>query len=164
MNTLNKKLNTMLADGMVFYQKLRHYHWEIQGRQFFQLHDKFEQMYENQAKTNDVIAERIMTLGDRPLGTMSDAVDMATLKEDSTTPSADKMVAALLEDMNNIVSSFNEGIKTAEEANDFGTADMLTAFLQTVQKDGWMLRSFLNEQAAMADSVSHEKVAEQATV
>ncbi|MFP3855078.1 MAG: ferritin-like domain-containing protein, partial [Anaerolineales bacterium] len=38
-------LNTLIADFTVFYQKLRHYHWNIKGEEFFMLHEKFKEIY-----------------------------------------------------------------------------------------------------------------------
>ena len=158
-NNLMKKLNGMLADGLVFYQKLRHYHWEVQGQQFFRLHEKFEEMYDQWNGWNDDLAERIMTLGGRPVATLKQALEMSSLEEDESVPNGETMVSNLLGDMNVHVENFNQGIKAADKVSDYGTADMLTGMLRDLQKTGWMLRSFLNQQQKTADKVSHERVA-----
>ncbi|HHQ47458.1 MAG TPA: hypothetical protein ENK19_01065, partial [Acidobacteria bacterium] len=36
-----ENLNQLLADTTVFYQKLRHYHWNVSGPRFYQYHALF---------------------------------------------------------------------------------------------------------------------------
>ena len=40
-------LQNLLADFQVYYTNLRGFHWEIKGRGFFVLHEKFESMYDD---------------------------------------------------------------------------------------------------------------------
>ncbi|MEL6124215.1 MAG: ferritin-like domain-containing protein, partial [Bacteroidota bacterium] len=44
-------LNKLLCDYQVYYQNLRNFHWNVSGVHFFDLHNKFEDLY-NQAKTD----------------------------------------------------------------------------------------------------------------
>ena len=39
------ELNSLLANYQIYYQNLRGFHWNIQGRNFFELHEKFEELY-----------------------------------------------------------------------------------------------------------------------
>lgn len=55
------ELNTLLAEYHIYYQKLRNYHWNILGKNFFDLHDKFEELYGQARIRIDEIAERILT-------------------------------------------------------------------------------------------------------
>ena len=63
---LTQLLNQLLANYSVFYQNSRGYHWLIKGEQFFELHLKFEELYQNLFVKIDEIAERILTLGGAP--------------------------------------------------------------------------------------------------
>lgn len=58
-DTLVNKLNALLANYHVFYQKLRNFHWNVKGDDFFDQHEKFEQYYDTTKLNIDVIAERI---------------------------------------------------------------------------------------------------------
>ncbi len=79
--TITDKLNQLLANYHVHYQKLRNFHWTVYGKNFFELHRQFEGMY-NEAKVQiDEIAERILILGTRPLGTLNAYLSTATVKE-----------------------------------------------------------------------------------
>ena len=46
-------LQNLLADFQVYYTNLRGFHWEIKGRGFFVLHEKFESMYDDAAAKVD---------------------------------------------------------------------------------------------------------------
>ncbi len=42
---LAEALNSLLANYQVFYMNTRGYHWNIKGKEFFELHAKFEEIY-----------------------------------------------------------------------------------------------------------------------
>ena len=69
---LAENLNTLLANFQLYYQNLRGIHWNIKGRAFFDLHVKFEELYNDANMKVDEIAERILTLGETPLHTFDD--------------------------------------------------------------------------------------------
>ena len=65
-------LNKLLANYHVHYQKLRNFHWNVEGPEFFELHQKFEEQY-NEVKVNiDDIAERIRIFDKKPMSTLSE--------------------------------------------------------------------------------------------
>ncbi|MCZ2337827.1 MAG: DNA starvation/stationary phase protection protein, partial [Chitinophagales bacterium] len=64
---LAAQLNELLADYMIFYQNTRGLHWNIKGDKFFELHVKFEELYNNIFLKIDEVAERVLTLGYTPL-------------------------------------------------------------------------------------------------
>ena len=76
-----EKLNQLLANYEVYYQNLRGFHWNIKGNDFFVLHEKFEELYNEAQLAIDEVAERILTLGEQPLHTYSDFVETSTIKE-----------------------------------------------------------------------------------
>ena len=93
-------LNDYLANYHVHYQKLRGVHWNVKGQNFFTLHVKFEELYQNAQLTIDEIAERILTLGKPPLSRFSDYIKESAIKEVDTIGMTDiKMVDAILNDM-----------------------------------------------------------------
>ena len=42
MEELAKNLNSFLSELAVFYRKLQNYHWNVQGKDFFTMHQKLE--------------------------------------------------------------------------------------------------------------------------
>lgn len=77
---LIEKLNDLLANYQVFYQNVRGFHWNIRGQKFFELHVKFEELYNDMHTKIDEIAERILTLGGTPLHTFEDYTSISKVK------------------------------------------------------------------------------------
>ena len=75
-----QKLNLLVAGLTVFYQKLRHYHWNVKGPQFFQLHEKFEIIYTEVGDVIDQLAERIVGLDGLPLHTLASMLEVSGLE------------------------------------------------------------------------------------
>lgn len=138
-------LNTLLANYQVHYQKLRGCHWNVKGNDFFTLHVKFEELYNNAQLTIDELAERILTLGKSPFSTFADYIKVAKIKEIETENiAADKMVEAILDDFKKLIALEREVIENAAETtNDEGTADMIIGFMKFKEKTSWMLRAWL---------------------
>jgi starvation-inducible DNA-binding protein len=65
-NELADLLSDLLANYSIFYQNVRGYHWNIRGEKFFELHVKFEELYNDLILKVDETAERILTLGHTP--------------------------------------------------------------------------------------------------
>ena len=137
-----KNLNQLVADMTVFYQKLRHYHWNVKGPQFFQLHEKFEIIYTEVGDVIDELAERIVGLDGIPLHTLSSMLDVSSLKEDSENPQPDKMVSRTVKDIEVIISKFQSAIEASEEANDRTTTNLLDGIKDGLEGHLWMLRSW----------------------
>jgi starvation-inducible DNA-binding protein len=136
-------LNLLLADTTVFYQKLRHYHWNVQGQKFFELHVKFEEIYDKWVLFIDEIAERIIALDTVPLHTLDSMLKHATLKEDEETPEGQEMVNRIIADLLALRDSIDKVIGAAEESGDRTTANILDGIRDGLEADLWMLKAWL---------------------
>jgi len=133
-------LNQELSNFTVLYIKLHRYHWYIQGKNFFTLHAYFEDLYQAFSKQMDVLAERILAIGGRPLATMSKFLDRKTLVEASADNEEGELLQQLREDFAQLAKEIREtGIPLAEERKDDATVNLLTRFLARFDKDIWML-------------------------
>ena len=94
---LAASLNDLLANYSIFYQNLRGYHWNIKGNKFFELHLKFEELYNDLVLKIDEIAERILTLGFAPNHKYSDYRKMSTITEKSEVSDGTKAVKDILD-------------------------------------------------------------------
>lgn len=135
-------LNHLLADGTVLYQKLRHYHWNVDGPHFFELHAKFEELYTRWGVTVDGVAERVLMLGGTPLHTLKAILHSASLAEDPELPEPQEMVAHIEADLRAIHHATARLIQEAEEADDRGTVNLLDALRDAIEKDLWMLAAW----------------------
>jgi len=138
-------LNNLLADATVFYQKVRHYHWNVTGPHFFTLHDKFEELYAFWDDAIDEIAEQVRSRGDRPVHTLADILDLASLEEDTSTQAADAMVETIVEDLAALDEQVQHLADRAEETGASGAATVLDDLSEQIEDDRWMLRAWLND-------------------
>jgi len=138
-------LNTLLADTTLFYQKLRHYHWNVRGREFFELHVKFEEIYNKWVVFIDEIAERIIALDTVPLHTLEAMLKHATLQEDEEIPPAREMVNRTIADLLALRDSIDRTIGLAEDTNDRTSVNILDAIRDGLEADLWMLKTWLKQ-------------------
>ena len=138
-------LNTLLSDYMVHYQKLRNYHWNVKGHEFFKLHEKFEEAYLQTAQWADDLAERILALGAQPISTLNDFTAHSRLDEDPEAPSAEQMVANLIEDIEQLNNWSRDLAELAEESQDRTTTNLLDDIVDLQEERLWMFRTFLRD-------------------
>jgi starvation-inducible DNA-binding protein len=136
-------LDTLLADEYLLYTKTRNFHWNVVGSQFNDLHKFFEAQYEALDDVVDEVAERTRALGGHALGTLTEFVQRARLKEQpGKYPDARGMLAALLADHETLIRHLREDAETATKHGDAGTNDFLVGLMAQHEKTAWMLRSF----------------------
>jgi starvation-inducible DNA-binding protein len=140
---LHKVLNQQVANFGVLYIKLHNFHWYVKGSAFFTLHIKFEELYNETTLHFDAVAERLLTLGGKPIATMKEMLDNSSVKEANGKEKADDMVRKLVEDINQINEQLKEGIEIAEKTGDQTTGDLLLGIHGALEKHAWMLNSFL---------------------
>ena len=134
-----KELNTLLADYHLYYQKLRNFHWNVIGKNFFDLHEKFEELYDDAKLKVDEIAERILTLRFQPTSNLSDYLKASNIKESESDISDSKMIKTLLEDHGTLLKQMRKVIEVAEKGGDEGTIDLIGAYIRELEKTSWML-------------------------
>ena len=139
------ELNVLLAEYHIYYQKLRNFHWNVEGKNFFDLHEKFEEMYTDARTKIDAIAERILTLRHHPVSKYSDYLEMAKIKESDTLLSDVEMVNILLEDHGILIAKMSHVIKVCGHAEDEGTIDLIGAYIRELEKTSWMLNAWTKE-------------------
>lgn len=137
-------LNQELANFSVMYIKLHRYHWFVQGRHFFQLHNKFEELYKEMAEDLDNIAERVLSIGGKPLATMSKFLEETTLFEAQADDKENEIFKQLIKDYGQMITEINDtGRKLAEEQNDQPTVDFLNDIQARFEKHIWMFKAYI---------------------
>ncbi len=138
-------LNTLVADEYILYTKTRNAHWNIQGKNFNELHKFFESQYGSLDIIIDDTAERVRALGHFALGSLKDFLKVARLSEQNDNFSDQvHIIQTLLEDHETIIRSLRKDITIiADEFKDIGTADFMTGLMEQHEKIAWMLRSYL---------------------
>jgi len=141
--SLEQILNRQVANLNVLYVKLHNYHWFVKGEQFFSLHVKFEELYDDVTLKMDEVAERLLSIKGTPSATLKEYLELTTLQEATGKEDTRGMVQSLIEDFATISEELTEGIELAEEASDQPTADLFIKIRSDLEKNQWMLRSFL---------------------
>ena len=140
---LAAELNKLLANFQLYYQNARGLHWNIKGKHFFELHVKFEEIYNDAQLKIDLVAERILTLGFTPLHTFTDYLKNSSIKEGTNISDAKTAVELIVSNLQTIIILERAILKTAEKLDDEGTNTMLTDFITQQEKEIWMYSSWL---------------------
>lgn len=138
-----KALEKLLADTYTLYLKTQNYHWNVTGPSFNTLHTLFQAQYEDMILANDLIAERIRTLGEKAPGSFKAFLALATVREETGHPKATEMVKNLAKDQDTLVASAKAVLKAAQENDDDPTVDLAIGRMEIHQKNQWMLNAHL---------------------
>lgn len=141
---INEKLNELLANLSVFYQNVRGFHWNISGKKFFELHVKFEELYNDLIMKIDEVAERILTLGGTPEHNFSFYLKATTVEESGKVEEGDAAVQAILKSFGTLLKIERDILDRAQKASDEGTAAMMSDYIREQEKLVWMYTAFLN--------------------
>lgn len=142
---LVESLNILLCNYSVLYQKIRNFHWNVTGPEFFDVHEKFEEEYLTAAEDIDDIAERVRILGMKPTSTLKEYLKQADIEEPDTDVAAMDMVRAIVSDYETLISFLIDAIDLASEHGDVGTKEMLQSMLLTKEQKHWMFSAFVAE-------------------
>ncbi|MFD0677536.1 MULTISPECIES: Dps family protein [unclassified Paenibacillus] len=142
---LNTILNRQLANWSVLHVKLHNFHWYVKGHQFFTLHLKFEELYTEAALHVDVLAERLLALGGKPVATLQGYLDVASVRDAAGIETAEQMVEAVVNDFQTVINELKAGMKLAASLGDETTGDLLLGIHASLEKHVWMLNSFLGK-------------------
>jgi starvation-inducible DNA-binding protein len=138
-------LNDLLADATVFRFKSQQRHWNVRGRHFFELHAKFEELYNRWTGVIDEIAERLLALGATPLKTTDEIKSRSTIREAPGEGDEAAMVQGTLADLRAMRERMLAVIDLAVEANDKTTENLLDPHIDFMAKANWMFAAFLGQ-------------------
>ena len=141
---LSRKLNGLLANYQLFYQNLRGLHWNIKGKEFFELHLKFEELYEDAVIKVDEIAERILTLEGEPLHTFSDYLQSAEIKEEKSIVNGNQGIQIIINNYKVLIAKERVILSLASTADDEGTVSLMSDYISQTEKTLWMLNSYMS--------------------
>lgn len=136
-------LQTQLANSFMMYLNYKHYHWQTFGPLFRDLHRLFDEFSAEVLESTDEIAERIRMIGQNPISGIDEMLKSATVKQAKKGQDMREMTEEADQNCILIIKEMRDAIKTADEKDDPGTADLLTRYLQVYEKQEWMLRELL---------------------
>ena len=140
---ITKKLNELLASYSVLYMNTRGFHWNIQGKEFFELHQKFEDIYNTLVVQIDEIAERILTLEGTPEHSFNSYLKLAKINPETDITDGNKALSYILEGYKTVIGIQREILTAASDINDEGTVTLMSDYITAQEKEIWMYRSYL---------------------
>ncbi len=138
-------LNDLLSNYSTFYQNVRGYHWNVKGDKFFELHLKFEELYNDLFVKIDEVAERILTLGYSPNHKFSDYLEGSVIKESQETSDGYKAVAEIIEAFKKLLIKQRNLLQLSDDMDDEGTNAQMSDYIREQEKLVWMYSAFLNQ-------------------
>ena len=143
---LVNELNGLLSNFQIYYQNLRGLHWNIRGKSFFDLHLKFEELYNDSQIKIDLIAERVLTLGGTPLHTFADYIENSKLQIGKSISKDVEAIQLILESLSVLLQVERVILAKAADINDEGTNSMMSDFIAEQEKTNWMLKAWMEEE------------------
>lgn len=138
-------LSDLLANYSVFYQNARGYHWNIKGDKFFELHLKFEELYNNLFIKIDEVAERILTLGYAPAHKFTEYLQHASIQESNEVNNGPKAIEEILSSFKILLTKQRHLLNLSAAINDEGTNAQMSDYLREQEKLVWMYSAYLNK-------------------
>ena len=130
------KLNLYLTNLNVLYRKIQNYHWNVTGTGFFAIHSKLEEYYDGLNTQIDDVAERILAIGGRPLGTLKDYLEITTITEARNEELPGNVaLSEVKKDFEAMLALAKEIKKTADDEEDFGSSALVDEYIAGYEKD-----------------------------
>lgn len=142
---VNNALAQLLADFQVHYTNLRNLHWNIKGRRFFILHEKYEELYNGVAEKIDEVAERILQLDGTPEHRFSAYLKQAKVQELDVVKNEDAGLQYVLDTTKTLIAEEREVLAIAAEVGDEVTVSLMSDYLAGQEKLVWMLAAYNTE-------------------
>lgn len=138
-----EKLNQLLSSYQMHYQNLRSLHWNIKGKEFFELHLKYEELYTRAQVIIDDLAERILSIGHTPSSQFSVYFQNSLIKENAIISDGKSGVSYILEAQKSLLQMERQLLELSDEENDEGTNALMSDLIREKEKTNWMFRAYL---------------------
>lgn len=135
-------LNDLLSNYQIFYMNLRGFHWNITGKKFFELHLKFEELYNDALIKVDEIAERVLTLGSTPFHTFNKYSETSDILSVENVTDGEVAIDNILEALKTLLIKERVILTVASDANDEGSVALMSDYIVQQEKLVWMLSAY----------------------
>jgi len=145
---LSDLMKTLLASDFSYYLKAHYFHWNVEGKDFYQYHKFLQKVYEDAYEAVDAIAEMIRTLDEYAPGSLTRYNELSRIPDQTKIPRAELMLKELLHDSHTMIELLNECFAAATQENKQDIANFIAERLTATNKFIWMISSFLKESRA----------------
>jgi starvation-inducible DNA-binding protein len=121
-------------------------HWNIKGEKFFELHAKYEELYNRNQIIIDDLAERLLALGETPLSRFSEYFQHSVIAESPMISEGNRGIQYVINAQNDLLIVERELLKLSASHEDEGTNALLSSLILEKEKTNWMFRASLHKQ------------------
>lgn len=139
------QLKVLLASTISLKYKAQGYHWNVEGRQFFGMHNLFEEIYESIDELIDPLAEWIRMSGDYAPFTLARFIELSFVKDSIVSSDPLDMARDLLSYHIMSAKQFGDLAEVVASSGEKGLENFLSAAMETHQKWVWMLGSVVKD-------------------
>lgn len=141
MEEILNNLNIFLSDLNVFYRKLQNYHWNIKGKDFFTIHSKLEEYYNEVNEKIDEVAEHILAIDGQPLGTLKDYLNTTKIVEaENKKVDSTHILNEIIKDYSMLLQDAKNIKKLADTNSENKTSILMDSIIEDYTKKLWMLK------------------------
>lgn len=143
---MENKLNLFLSNLVVEYHKLQNFHWYIKGKDFFQVHAKLEELYNHINTSIDEVAENLLMIGGKPVGSLKEVLTIAQIEEaeDKAIKSKD-IFNEVLDDFEYLLDQAIDIKVNADEENNYLISALMDDYIKQFKKSIWMISQVIND-------------------
>jgi starvation-inducible DNA-binding protein len=141
--SLIDSLKIVLAENFALYLKAHYYHWNVEGSDFYQLHEFFGDLYEEVYSSIDKFAEEIRALNSYAPGSFKRYSELSKIEGEERILTSKEMISQLLTDNNTYINTLTEAFQLSENQKEIGLSNFIQDRIDQHKKHAWMLRSFL---------------------
>jgi starvation-inducible DNA-binding protein len=138
-------LQRQVANALVLYLNYKHYHWQTYGPMFRDLHLLFDEFAKAVLETVDEFAERVRMIGQDPVAAPQEMLATASVKVAGREQTMREMIQEADDNLLIVIKEIRAGARTADKADDPGTVDLFSKFVQIHEKHEWWLRDILEK-------------------
>jgi starvation-inducible DNA-binding protein len=138
-----RHLQRQLANAAILYSNYKRFHWQTYGPLFRDLHLVFDEFADEVLETLDPIAERLRMIGQDPVAGPTEVLETASVKPAELAQTMREMVKGADQQLLTVIREMRDAVRAAEEADDPGTVDLFSRYVQIHEKHEWWLRELL---------------------
>ena len=145
---LSDLLKTYLATTYAYTIKTQFMHWNVEGPEFGQLHEFFQEIYEDSYSAIDPIAEYIRTTDEYAPGSLSRFLELTQVPDQTKVPRARLMLEELLADTQTMIGMSRQVFEAAAAEGREDVANFAAERQSQHGKYQWQLKSYLKDARA----------------
>ncbi len=132
------RMNDLLSDYNIFYQNVKGFHWNFKGSDYFDFHQKFEDLHGKLNLDINKLAEQISLIGYEPLHSYTDYLKNSIHKEITGPITNGECLTNVIEGLKSLIFSSTMAAIEAEDAEEMNTEKILRQFALELENELWV--------------------------